>query len=49
MYLMNTVYVATVTGEAFGAPDCIRISFATNDEKLVIALERIRVALEKLI
>lgn len=48
MYLMNTVYVATVTGEAFGAPDCIRISFATNDEKLVIALERIRVALEKL-
>lgn len=48
MYLMNTVYVATVTGEAFGAPECIRISFATNDEKLKIALERIEKALNQL-
>jgi aspartate aminotransferase len=37
-----------VTGEAFGNPNCIRISYAASDEKLTIAIERIRTALAKL-
>jgi aspartate aminotransferase len=37
-----------VTGEAFGAPDCVRISFATSNDKLTEAMNRIKNALEKL-
>jgi aspartate aminotransferase len=37
-----------VTGEAFGEPNCIRISYATSDEKLTQAMERIKLALSKL-
>ena len=37
-----------VTGEAFGAPQCVRISYATSDEKLTEALIRIKTALEQL-
>lgn len=48
MYVLNTVHVSMVTGEAFGAPECIRISYATSDEKLVEALQRIKRALEQL-
>lgn len=48
MYLLNTVYVSLVTGEAFGAPGCVRISYATSDEKLVEAMRRIKQALDKL-
>ncbi len=48
MYVLNTVYVSMVTGEAFGAPENVRISYATSDEKLVEALKRIKTALEKL-
>ena len=48
LYLLDKAQVAMVAGDAFGAPDCIRISYATSDELLVEAVRRIRAALEKL-
>ncbi|MCC2548109.1 pyridoxal phosphate-dependent aminotransferase [Hymenobacter sp. BT175] len=48
MYLLNDAHVAAVTGEAFGAPNCIRFSTAAADEKLVEAFRRIKVSLAKL-
>ena len=47
-YLLNVANVATVTGDAFGSPNCIRISYAAADEKLVEAMSRIKMALEQL-
>ncbi len=48
MYLLQTAYVATVSGDAFGSPECLRFSYATSDELLVEALKRIKTALDKL-
>jgi aspartate aminotransferase len=48
MYLLNEGHVSMVTGEAFGNPNCLRISYATSDEKLTLAIERIKNALAKL-
>ena len=48
MYLLNEANVAVVTGEAFGADDCIRISYATSDELLIEAIHRIKTALNNL-
>lgn len=48
LYLLDEALVALVTGEAFGAPNCIRISYATSEEILTEAMRRIREALEKL-
>jgi aspartate aminotransferase len=48
LYLLDKAQVATVGGDAFGAPDCIRISYATSDELLVEAVSRIKEALGKL-
>ena len=48
MYLLNTANVSTVTGRAFGTPDCIRLSFANSMEKIETAYERIKAALLKL-
>jgi aspartate aminotransferase len=48
MYLLHNAHVSMVTGEAFGAPKCIRISYATSDEKIVEAMHRIKKALGKL-
>jgi aspartate aminotransferase len=48
MYLLEAGHVATVGGAAFGAPACIRLSYATSDENLVEALRRIKEALAKL-
>ena len=48
LWLLETAYVAMVTGNAFGAPNCIRLSTAASDEKLVEAIERIKTALAKL-
>jgi aspartate aminotransferase len=48
MYLLDVAHVATVSGAAFGAPECIRFSYATSDEKLVEAMKRIELALLKL-
>ncbi len=48
MYFLNTANVSTVTGRAFGAPNCIRISFANSMENIERGFEKIRHALEKL-
>lgn len=48
MYLLTEGHVACVGGAAFGAPDCIRMSYATSDEKLVEAFARIKKALSEL-
>lgn len=48
MFLLNDAHVATVQGSAFGAPNNLRLSFATSDDKLREAFERIRVSLAKL-
>ena len=48
MYLLNKANVSTVTGRAFGEPDCIRISFANSMEKIETAMARIKDALNKL-
>ena len=48
LWLLETAHVAMVTGNAFGAPKCIRLSTAASDEQLVEAVERIKVALAKL-
>ncbi len=48
MYLLNTAHVSVVSGDAFGSDNCIRISFATADEKLVTAFDRIKTALDNL-
>lgn len=42
MYLLAEANVATVTGDAFGNPDCIRFSYATSEEQLTEALRRIK-------
>ena len=42
MYLLEHAHVATVTGEAFGAPDCIRISYAASEEEIKEAMRRIK-------
>jgi aspartate aminotransferase len=49
MYLLNEASVALVTGSAFGDPDCIRISYAASEDTLTEAMNRIKVALEKLV
>ncbi len=43
--LLETVQVAVVPGEGFGAPDCVRISYALSDDDLVKGLDRIADAL----
>ncbi len=45
MFLLEYAHVATVTGDAFGNPDCIRLSYATSEEQLTEALKRIKEAL----
>jgi len=49
MYLLEEGHVACVGGGAFGAPDCIRFSYATSDENLVKAFGWIKEALAKLV
>jgi len=45
MYLLGEANVATVTGDAFGNPNCIRLSYATSEEQLREAIKRIKEAL----
>lgn len=42
MYLLSEANVATVTGDAFGDPKCIRFSYATSEEQLIEAMRRIK-------
>ena len=48
MYLLEKACVALVPGEAFGDPNCIRLSYAASKEMLLKAIERIKLALSKL-
>ena len=45
LYLLNTGHVATVSGDSFGDPNSIRISYAAANEKLIEAMKRIKEAL----
>jgi len=45
LYLLDKAQVAIVGGDAFGAPECIRISYATSDDLLIEAVKRIKSAL----
>jgi aspartate aminotransferase len=42
MFLLEKALVATVTGDAFGDPNCIRISYAASQEQLIEAVSRIK-------
>ncbi|MFG6686328.1 pyridoxal phosphate-dependent aminotransferase [Mariniflexile sp. HNIBRBA6329] len=44
MFLLAEALVATVDGESFGNPDCIRISYAASQEQIIEAIKRIKVA-----
>ncbi len=48
MYLLEKGHVATVGGDAFGSPECFRMSYATSDENIVEALARIKRVLAQL-
>lgn len=48
MYLLEEGHVACVGGTSFGAPECIRMSYATSDENIVEAMSRIKKALAAL-
>lgn len=48
LWLLDKAQVAVVGGDSFGAPGCIRISYANSDELLVEACKRIKAALENL-
>ncbi|WP_315292941.1 pyridoxal phosphate-dependent aminotransferase [Hoylesella loescheii] len=49
MYLLEVGHVATVSGDAFGDPECIRFSYATSDDNLREAMKRIKEVLGKLV
>ena len=46
LYLLENAHVATVTGDAFGNADCIRISYAASEKNIRIAIDRIAKALQ---
>ncbi|MCI7597915.1 MAG: pyridoxal phosphate-dependent aminotransferase [Prevotella sp.] len=48
MYLLEVARVATVAGDAFGAPDYFRMSYATSEDNIREAMRRIKESLEKL-
>ncbi len=48
LYLLEEAHVATVAGDAFGDPDCFRMSYATSDDNIREAMSRIGNALRKL-
>lgn len=48
IYLLENAHVAIVTGEAFGDPNSIRISYAASEERLIEAMKRIKAALAEL-
>jgi aspartate aminotransferase len=48
LYILKEAHVSLVTGAAFGAPNCIRLSYAASDEELEAALKNIKAATAKL-
>ncbi len=49
LYLLSDAHVALVAGDAFGEPNCVRLSYAAADEKLLEAARRMKVSLAKLV
>jgi aspartate aminotransferase len=49
LYFLENAHVATVSGSAFGAPKCIRLSYATSEEQIIEAVSRIKQAVSQLI
>ena len=47
--ILEEVYVAAVSGAAFGAPNCIRLSYAASEEQLMEACRRLQTYFEKLV
>lgn len=45
LFLLDKALVATVTGDAFGDPNCIRISYAASQDQLIEAVQRIKIVL----
>ena len=45
MYLLEEALVATVTGDAFGNKNCIRLSYAASQEQIIEAVKRIKASL----
>lgn len=48
LFLLEDAHVSLVTGEAFGAPECLRLSYAASEEDLKRAIDKIKVSLAKL-
>jgi aspartate aminotransferase len=48
MYLLEVGHVATVGGAAFGSPECFRMSYATSEENIIEAMQRIKNCCAKL-
>ncbi len=48
LYLLDKAFISTVPGSGFGHDKCIRISYATKDENLVLAMNRLKEALDAL-
>ena len=48
LYLLEVGHVATVAGDAFGDPECFRISYATSDDNIREAMSRVKDALARL-
>ncbi|MGF1534062.1 MAG: pyridoxal phosphate-dependent aminotransferase [Bernardetiaceae bacterium] len=48
LYLLNEGHVSLVMGDAFGAPNCLRISYAAADQTIREGISRMKTALEKL-
>lgn len=48
LYLLETAHVSLVTGEAFGDPNCMRLSYAASEENLRTAIGRVKEAVAKL-
>ena len=48
LYMLNKAHVALVPGEAFGSPECIRISYATSKEQITEAVKRMKPVFESL-
>lgn len=47
-YILTEGHVATVSGSAFGSPECLRISYAASEENIIEAAKRLKIALNKL-
>ncbi len=48
LYILEEGHVAGVSGDAFGAPDCIRFSYATSEDKIIEAMRRVKEAVAQL-